>query len=149
MKRKRKTNQELQIKILDFMFDSKEENLMTSTIAKAIKSNWPTTKKYMEILKQGLLLAAESMAATFVICAAMIGLMALIRLVASEKSGNQLDKAEDSEEVAVITAVTAVMGDTPWRVRSIRPVAEDGGVWERSVREELSRTEGGLYDPPV
>ena len=53
--RKRKANRELQIKILDFMFDSKDSNLMTSTIAKAIKSNWPTTKKYMELLKQPIL----------------------------------------------------------------------------------------------
>jgi len=55
-KKSRKTNQEIQVKILDVMFDSKESNLMTSTIAKKLKSNWPTTKAYMNLLaKQPIL----------------------------------------------------------------------------------------------
>ena len=108
----------------------------------------------MENIHQGLLIAAEGMAATFIICLLVIGLSALTRLLAGyhgRSAGEESPSVDDGERAAVIAAVAAVMDDRPFRLRSMRPAGSSrydsneghGGEWERSAREEAARTQGG------
>lgn len=44
---RRKPKTEIRLNILDFLLNSKEESISTNVIAKAIHSNFPTTKKFI------------------------------------------------------------------------------------------------------
>jgi len=98
----------------------------------------------MEDFLQGLWLSGVGMTATVAICAAVIGLVELIRRVVEGSRRSPAVAGAEPESAAVplpmiAAAVAAVLEGRPHQIISIR---ESDSNWARAGREELARTEG-------
>jgi len=102
----------------------------------------------MNDLFQGLWLSGVGMAATVVICAAVISLVWLLsRVLKGRPRPARLPLGAEPPEipmpVLVAAAVAAVMEGRPYQVTWVK---EGNSAWIRAGREDLARTEGSFPD---
>jgi len=101
----------------------------------------------MDDFIRGLWLSGVGMAATIVICSAVIGLVWLLRRLVEgmsqrRETGTMADGRPEPPLPMLAGAVAAMMDGQPYRIWSVR---ESDSSWARAGREDLARTEGGSW----